>query len=704
MKWLQERINQIVSASNPITDVDDSTRVRLLNIFITTSLVASTIIFLLAIITKDLPETMRLTSPFYLVFLLILRYISRHGRVRFASIALVVSSTLGITVVLATLGTIRDPWVVYYLFGCIAAGLLVGRRTAIITAVITSIIILVLVYAELNQWLPEPVESVTLTQAFILISASVLTVILLNIAIGSRDDALVQLREELERRKQAEQALKESEERFRLISSVASDYTFSSRLDADGDLEHILLTGAFEAITGYTKEEFLALGGWRATLHPDDIAEDERAIGALRRNERTFSEVRTITKAGDVRWVRVSAQPIWHDEQERLIGINGGVQDITERKELELQLQQYNAELETMVRNRTDALQRAKEQIELIINNTSDAILFADARGDVVLTNPAFSERFGQNGISAIEGILGSLVDEDQIASISEAILDAIHENTQRHIIVQVQSPHDASVRDVDVALIPVASSSADGRDGVLLSGRDITQQREIERFKERFVTDALHDLATPISALTTRTYLLKRNPQKLDVHLDAMQNQVQHLRSLLENLRTLSRIDRAQLALERSICDLNQLVRRVHDTYEPVALDKQQILQLELDLAMPQINLDAQQIERVLVNLVSNAVHYTPQDRAITIRTQIDAQHVVVSVIDQGLGIHEDEKERVFERFYRSPDTRQNHDTGTGLGLAISKEIVELHGGSLGVESVLQEGSTFWFRLPLRS
>ena len=181
--------------------------------------------------------------------------------------------------------------------------------------------------------------------------------------------------------------------------------------------------------------------------------------------------------------------------------------------------------------------------------------------------------------------------------------------------------------RDVELTLIPVTTAVAGETSGVLLNGHDITQLKEIERFKARFVADALHDLATPISGISTRLYILQRTPEKLADHVRALENQVQHLRNLLADLRILSQMDRRQIALNLEPCNVNELVRRVFDTYEPVALEKQQSLRLRTAPDLPEVRLDPRQIERVLVNLASNAVNYTPQSKEISIETTFDEQ-----------------------------------------------------------------------------
>jgi two-component system, chemotaxis family, sensor kinase Cph1 len=139
------------------------------------------------------------------------------------------------------------------------------------------------------------------------------------------------------------QGLAESEERYRLISQIISDYTFSTRLNPDGTLFHHWVAGAFERITGYSYEEYMARGGWLAALHPDDREQDARDMEALRANRQVVTELRTFMKSGEMRWVRVWGHPVWDPVKNQLVGIYGAVQDITERKKVE-------AERETLIR------------------------------------------------------------------------------------------------------------------------------------------------------------------------------------------------------------------------------------------------------------------------------------------------------------------------------------------------------------------
>jgi PAS domain S-box-containing protein len=153
--------------------------------------------------------------------------------------------------------------------------------------------------------------------------------------------------------KRMEKSLRLSEERYRMVSSVISDYTFFTKVEEDDTLRMVWVGGAFEKITGYSPEEFEVHGGWISTLHPDDIPQDERDMAMLRSNQRIVSEVRTIRKDGATSWVRVYAHPMWDPDKHKLVGIYGAVQDINEQKRIEheresliLQLEAKNAELE----------------------------------------------------------------------------------------------------------------------------------------------------------------------------------------------------------------------------------------------------------------------------------------------------------------------------------------------------------------------
>ncbi len=167
-------------------------------------------------------------------------------------------------------------------------------------------------------------------------------------------------------RKSAEDALRVNEERYRLVSDLSTNYIFSAIVDKNGKITNDWISGAFESISGYTREEFDAHGGWQSTIHPEDIVIDNEILGKLYLNQRAHGELRVITKSGKIRWIREYTRPVWDDRENRLVGIYGAVQNIDDQKEYEEKIRDLNLSLEKRVEERTNQLQLEKAKIEQI--------------------------------------------------------------------------------------------------------------------------------------------------------------------------------------------------------------------------------------------------------------------------------------------------------------------------------------------------
>lgn len=470
--------------------------------------------------------------------------------------------------------------------------------------------------------------------------------------------------------------------------------------NTNGIIEYV--NHAFTEVTGYQPDEVI---GQHSRLLQSGLTSSQtykRMWNTIMQGETWRGEFQNRKKSGELFWVETIISAIKNPAGEitQFLSVQ---EDATHRKRLEAELRQYTDQLELMVDERTRALRVAKEEIELILNNTEDAIALVRPNGDMRAYNAMFMKFFGAQVDQNVERLLWTLSEEAQVSAVSEALMNAIRNKQSQRVEAQVIMANGTPC-DVQLAFIPVQAmeDNQPDVDGFLICAHDITSLKEMERLKTRFVADAVHDLATPIAGLTTRLYMLKKSPQQVNEHVNALENQVAHLRDLLGDLRTLSQLDRGQFSLELARLNLNTLVRRVFDTYEPVAIEKGQSLKIKTASHLPDIRFDRRRIERALVNLIANAINYTPHGKSIEIRTDTDGKDVVFSVTDEGIGIHPGDRDRIFERFYRTDSAREMQSNGTGLGLAITREIVEMHGGSVIVESEPGYGSTFTLRLPI--
>jgi|GEM_PF-3295253 len=235
-----------------------------------------------------------------------------------------------------------------------------------------------------------------------------------------------------------------------------------------------------------------------------------------------------------------------------------------------------------------------------------------------------------------------------------------------------------------------------------LLHTVDTLLEKEKSKIMATFMESASHDLRTPLTIINTSLYLLERitDPEKQKIKLGSIKEQVQHLQNLIEDLIRMAQLDRGT-EVELKPLDLLQLIVLIQQSYIPTLTANRNLDIRFIHSDKPlMVRADSDYLEQAVLNIIQNAIQYTPDDGSVTIEITIDSDNIVTVIEDTGIGIATDDLPHIFERFYRS-DTARTERGRSGLGLAISQKIIHTHHGHIEVESALDEGSVFRIYLP---
>jgi signal transduction histidine kinase len=226
---------------------------------------------------------------------------------------------------------------------------------------------------------------------------------------------------------------------------------------------------------------------------------------------------------------------------------------------------------------------------------------------------------------------------------------------------------------------------------------------QKAEQLRRNLVADVAHELRTPLSVMQGTLTAQLDGVFPLDLSETAkLYDETRLLSRLVDDLRELAQVEAGQLQLNIGAIDLKHVIVTTVGAFDGVASEKHISLSDESTDRLPQVKADAERVAQVLRVLINNALRHTPRNGTITIGSATSADNVEVSVHDTGDGIASDELPYVFDRFWRGDKSRTRETGGSGLGLAIAKQIIEAQGGSIGVESMIRQGSRFWFRLPI--
>ncbi|MEN4011207.1 MAG: ATP-binding protein [Chloroflexota bacterium] len=333
-------------------------------------------------------------------------------------------------------------------------------------------------------------------------------------------------------------------------------------------------------------------------------------------------------------------------------------------------------------------------KLDAVLRNMNDAILIVAPQGMVTLINPAAERIFNLEANQALGHSLVEVVRQHSFVDLWRACVQ-----TRRQQITTIETmPDRLFVQGIATPLEPLLP------DYTLLVFQDLTRVRRLETVRRDFISNVSHELRTPLASLKALTETLQEgaleDPPAARRFLQKMENEIDNMTQLVRELLELSRIESGKVPLDLKSTPPNWLVQRAEERMQLQAERAGLKLRSEVTEHLPDVMADSERIEQVLVNLLHNAIKFTPPGGEIVIRTWQDGGQIIFSIQDSGVGIEPAALVRIFERFYKADQSRSGG--GTGLGLSIARHTVEAHQGRIWAESEVDRGSRFYFSLPL--
>ena len=341
-----------------------------------------------------------------------------------------------------------------------------------------------------------------------------------------------------------------------------------------------------------------------------------------------------------------------------------------------------------------EVVSQERDHLQEILASMSEGVLVIDRDGRAQMINPAFYRLFDLvgdfTGRPALEII--------RHPGFARLIEDTLRQGQPQSAQIGLPSPERRT-------LLLASAVLSGGERGAVVAARDTTELTRVADMRRDFVANVSHELKTPLAAIRGYAETLRDGaldePPTARRFTDRILSQCRRLQELLDDLLILSRLEGIDPAIGREPVSLGAIARHAVELLAPAAREKGVEIELREE-PVPGVPGDAGNLERLLLNLLDNAIKYNRPDGRITVRVGLLDGAAVLEVSDTGIGIPTESISRIFERFYRVDKGRAREEGGTGLGLAIVKHIAQAHGGQVDVESRAGHGSTFRVRLPL--
>ena len=347
-----------------------------------------------------------------------------------------------------------------------------------------------------------------------------------------------------------------------------------------------------------------------------------------------------------------------------------------------------------------------------ILGSMTEGVIAADINQKILFTNESAGRLLGFSALSrSVTGqTLPEVIRIEQITQLVDQVLSGgpgspqdSHAGNLRRKTIHVSPLSDRHL-EVTVCTFPIKGPP----EGLILVAHDTTQSEQYQKLRKEFVANVSHELRTPLSIIKGFAETLRDgamdDPVRGPQYLGTIEKHADQLTNLVSDLLELSRLDSQVGLTHKAPVNLVSLIRRVEDLLLPVAQRKKHVFDIRVPEHLPQLFGNEDYLERTITNLIDNAIKYTPEGGRVSVNARHENESVIIEVTDNGIGIAQHEVPFIFERFYRVDRSRSRELGGTGLGLSIVKHVVQVHGGSIQVETSPGHGSTFRLLIPVAS
>ena len=349
----------------------------------------------------------------------------------------------------------------------------------------------------------------------------------------------------------------------------------------------------------------------------------------------------------------------------------------------------------TELKDKLSEVSTQKNQIETILLHMTDGIIAFNMKGEIILINPAAKKFLS---IGPEDNTFNDIFQKFKLDINMEKII-YLENWTSTEQRIQVEDKY------MNVFFAPFKNET-DRPDGVIAVIQDITEHVKLDTMQKEFVADVSHELKTPITSIMGYADTLlegEYDKETQDKFLNVIATEARRMAKLVTDLLTLSRYDNNKTRTQKESFDLGELVKKCQDKLAIEIKKKNHKVNCFVTADVPPVYADKYDIERVVLNILSNSIKYTKDGGEIKIYVGFVYNDAYIKIFDNGIGIPEEDLSRIFERFYRVDKARTREMGGTGLGLSIAKEILDKNGGSIDIKSVVGQGTEVVVRIPTK-